>query len=234
MYGTATETPGETMQKLTIVINGSGGVGKDTLCGMAAGHFRVRNVSSITPVKQIASTCGWNGEKTDRARRFLSDLKNLLVAYNDYPNRCALEEYRSFLASDDEILFVHIREPEEIRKFVDGTGGEAVTLLVRGGKRFRKRRGGYGNDADDRVEQYHYDYVFYNDRPLDQTDAVFFRFLKKMIREQARRQKDDANPAQPASANGSGADSLSSGLDLSEDAQPLSLHDDAGESGTGQ
>ena len=140
-------------------------------------------INVITPIKQIATMCGWNGEKNDRARKFLADLKSLTVAYNDYPTRWILEEYRAFRESEDEIMFVHIREGEEIRKFVEGTDGEAITLLIRGGKRFHRRNATYGNTADDDVEKYRYDYVFYNDRPLDKTEEIFVSFLKRIFRE---------------------------------------------------
>ncbi len=173
------------MKKFVFVINGSGGVGKDTLCNLAAKHYRVRNVSSITPIKNIATLCGWNGEKNDRARKFLADLKSLTVAYNDYPTKWILEEYRRFCESEDEILFVHIREGAEIRKFVDGTDKAAITLLIRGGKRFHRHSATYGNTADDDVEKYRYDYVFYNDRPLDRTEEIFVSFLERIFRERA-------------------------------------------------
>ena len=126
------------MSKLVIVINGAGGVGKDTLCELASKHFKVKNISSITPVKKIAADCGWNGEKDDKARKFLSDLKRVLVEYNDYPTAWALSEYKKFLSSDDEVMFVHIREGEEIEKFVKATCGAAKTLLVSGGERMTK------------------------------------------------------------------------------------------------
>lgn len=174
------------MKKFVFVINGPGGVGKDTLCAMAAKHFKVRNVSSITPIKEIAAKCGWGGEKTDRARKFLADLKALTVAYNDYPTKWITEAYTEFLSSDDEIMFVHIREGEEIRKFVQATEGRAITLLVRGGRRFHHRGGAYGNSADDDVEKYHYDYVYYNDRPLADTEQIFVGFLSHIMRERSR------------------------------------------------
>jgi cytidylate kinase len=167
------------MKKLTLVINGRGGVGKDTLCEVAARHFRVRNVSSITPIKALAAQCGWMGEKTDAARRFLSDLKSLTAAYNDYPTRFITEEYRRFLTSEDEILFVHIREGSEIAKFVAATGGEARTLLVRA----ERRMGGhlYGNTSDDLVEEYPYDYYFSNDDTPEVAAERFLAFLRKIL-----------------------------------------------------
>lgn len=168
--------------KLTIIINGAGGVGKDTLCAIAARRYRTRNVSSITPIKEIAARCGWAGEKTDKARKFLSDLKRLAVEYSDYPTRYLTEQYRAFLESDDEILFVHIREPEEIAKFVSATGGAAKTLLVRGGKRFSHKGGIYGNASDDSVENYPYQYIFYNDRPLgEETERHFLSYLSIIL-----------------------------------------------------
>lgn len=169
------------MKKITFVINGAGGVGKDTLCDLAAKHFRVYNISTITPIKDIARMCGWNGEKTDKARRFLSDLKALTVEYNDYPTVWATERYHGFMQSDDEIMFLHIREPEEIAKFVAATEGAARTLLIRGGDRMKKSV--YGNVSDDRVEDYKYDYYFCNDKSLDQTEQAFCDLLRRAMEE---------------------------------------------------
>ena len=167
---------GELMKKLAIVINGAGGVGKDTLCNMAKSEFRVDNISSISPIKRIAKMCGWNGKKDDKSRKFLSDLKLLCVEYNDYPTVWAYNKYLAFLEGDDDIMFVHIREPEEIRKFVDKTGGAAKTLLIRGGERMKKSV--YGNVSDDSVENYSYDYYFTNDKGLDEAKSEFIAFLK--------------------------------------------------------
>ena len=168
--------------KLVIVINGCGGVGKDTLCEMAQKVYRVKNVSSITPIKELARQCGWTGEKTDKARKFLADLKALTVAYNDYPTAWLKGQYEAFLAGDEEIMFVHIREPEEIAKFVSVTGGRARTLLIRGGVRMAQR-GAYGNKADDEVEAYAYDHYFTNDKPLDEVEPLFLAALGEMLRQ---------------------------------------------------
>ncbi len=167
------------MKKIALVINGRGGVGKDTLCDLAAKHFRVYNISSVDPIKDIARTCGWDGRKDDKSRRFLSDLKALTVAYNNYPTVWAKERYFGFLESDYEIMFLHIREPEEIVKFVEATGGAAKTLLIRGGARMTKAS--YGNVSDDGVENYTYDYYFVNDKSLEEAERDFCALLESII-----------------------------------------------------
>lgn len=167
------------MNKCVIVINGAGGVGKDTLCELAAKHFKVYNVSSITPIKEIAKMCGWDGGKDDKSRKFLSDLKLLTVEYNDYPTAWAKARYDEFLASDDEIMFLHVREPREIAKFVRATNGAAKTLLIRGGDRMTKSH--YGNVSDDSVEEYSYDLYYVNDKTLDVAEAEFCELLKATL-----------------------------------------------------
>jgi guanylate kinase len=167
------------MKKVAIVINGGGGVGKDTLCDLASKHFKVINISTITPIKELARMAGWNGEKTDKARKYLADLKALCVEYNDFPTEWALSRYREFLDSDADILFVHIREPREIEKFVRATDGEAKTLLVRAKERLQ--RASYGNDADDCVENYEYDYYFSNDGTLAEAEEGFKALLKNVL-----------------------------------------------------
>jgi hypothetical protein len=167
------------MKKVAIVINGAGGVGKDTLCELASKHFKVKNISSITPIKEVAALCGWDGTKDNKARKFLSDLKNLCVEYNNYPTVWAKKEYDSFLRSDEEIMFVHIREPEEIEKFVKATDGKAKTLLIRGGKRMPV--GEYGNKSDDGVENYQYDYYFMNESTLDVAEEQFVMLLQRIV-----------------------------------------------------
>ncbi len=168
------------LSKLVIVINGKGGVGKDTLCEAVAKHFGgVKNVSSIMPIKEIAAQCGWDGSKDDRSRKFLADLKQLCVDYNDLPTVWLKAEYDKFLVSEDVVMFVHIREPEEIAKFVEATGGAAKTLLVRANTRLAKNV--YGNAADDNVEKYGYDLYFDNDGSEECTRAEFIRMISDLL-----------------------------------------------------
>ena len=78
-------------------------------------------------------------------------------------------------------MFVHIREPEEIAKFVKETGGRAKTLLVRGGARMKKSV--YGNVSDDRVEDYSYDYYFLNDRSIADAERGFKELVSRILKE---------------------------------------------------
>ncbi len=168
--------------KLTIVINGRGGVGKDTLCDCAAQYFRVRNISSITPIKEIARMHGWNGEKDLRSRKFLSDLKQVFTDYNDLPNRYMLAQHEEFVASDEQILFVHIRESEQIAAFVKlMSSAPVLTLLIRRNDEHAGEH--YGNISDDEVESYPYDYYYDNNAPLEETPERFAALLRRMAKE---------------------------------------------------
>lgn len=171
------------MRKPIIVINGAGGVGKDTLVGFAGEVYRIWNCSTIEPIKDAARLLGWEvSMKDDKSRKFLSDLKMLSTDYNELPLRYVMEKVERFLNCREhgDILFVHIREPHEIKKFVDAVkekyGRKPITLLVRRNAVMHQ----YGNVADDGVEGYEYDYYFDNNVPLEEARTAFLRFLKEM------------------------------------------------------
>lgn len=143
--------------KRIIVINGTGGCGKDTFVSYVTKYSKVYNFSSIDKVKEVATIIGWDGQKTEKDRKFLSDLKKLTTEYNDMSFNSIKEAISIFNDSDDEIMFIHIREPKEIKRVVDNFG--AKTLLI--------KRSGYdnitSNSSDADVENYDYDYIIYND-----------------------------------------------------------------------
>ena len=168
-------------KKLVIIINGKGGTGKDTVCELTARHYKVRNISSIDPIKKIARQHGWKGEKDAKARRFLSDLKQAFVAYNDLPNTFVQEQYRQFLDSDEELMFVHIREGAQIDDFKAQVSTKCVTLLIHSEGR---SQGAYGNASDDGAEDYPYDYRYVNDQPLARLEEDFMAFLRTILEDQ--------------------------------------------------
>ena len=144
------------MDKYIVIINGTGGSGKDSFVEFVSKYNKVVNVSSVDKVKDIATLMGWDGGKTEKDRKFLSDLKKLATDYNEMPLRDMKEKVEKFKESDNEIMFLHIREPEEIQKAVDIFG--AITLLI--------RREGHktitSNYSDASVENYNYDYIITN------------------------------------------------------------------------
>ena len=83
---------GVRVDKLVVIINGSGGVGKDTVCDAAAAFWKTRNISSITPILRVAESAGWDGVKTPASRRFLSELKQSCTEFNDLPFRYCTEQ----------------------------------------------------------------------------------------------------------------------------------------------
>lgn len=166
------------MNKLVIVINGRGGVGKDALCSGVESVYRVSNISAITPIKEIASNYGWTGDKDNKSRRFLSQLKRVFSEYNDLPNNYLLEKYNEFLNDDRQLLFVHIRESEQINHFISFIKIPCITLLIR--RKEVDLLSQYGNESDDDVANYSYDYYFDNDLPYEESKEQFIAFIKKI------------------------------------------------------
>lgn len=166
------------MKKLVVVINGAGGVGKDTMCAFASELYQVRNVSSVEPIKAIARLGGWDGDKSDKSRRLLSDLKALFTQYNDLCFHYICQEYEEFLKSDEQVMFVHIREPEEIGRFVAMNPKHIKTLLITNS---RKENHVYQNASDDNVDQYLYDYIYDNKFSLRDSRGTFQRFFQDLF-----------------------------------------------------
>lgn len=166
------------MEKIVIIINGVGGAGKDTICDLAAKYYKVKNISAITPIKDIAQNYGWNGEKDAKSRKFLSDLKRIFIEYNDLPTRYLYGQYIDFLESKNEILFVHIREKEEIEKFKKLVDIRCKTLLI---DRQNIDVEKWGNASDDEVKNYHYDLYFENNGSLSEVEQKLVSFLASLI-----------------------------------------------------
>lgn len=158
-----------------VIINGAPRAGKDTfveICKNLVGNERCLNVSTVDFVKEVARFAGWDGNKTPEARKFLSDLKDIMTEYGNIPfkkvtqtiniYRLELEEYTSDYYIANSIVFIHCREPQEIDKFKNELG--AKTLLIR---RPDVEGDECSNHADAEVFNYDYDYTIYNDGTLD-------------------------------------------------------------------
>lgn len=159
--------------KKIVVINGSGGSGKDTVIDYAMEILKetyLERCSSVDQVKEIAKLFGWNGQKDDKSRKLLSDLKDTWTGYNDGPFKYIQSRFES---TDSNLLFIHVREPFEIEKIVKSYGDSTVTLLIK-----RPNTEIFDNHADREVEKYNYDYIIENSGSLDELKENVRIFLK--------------------------------------------------------
>lgn len=180
----------ETVKKYckVICVNGAKRSGKDTftqLCQQYLGEDRSYAVSSVDFVKWVAKEAGWDGTKTEKDRKFLSDLKDLLTQWNDVPYHKIMESvsdrilYQKARCIDcnNLVVFVHVREPEEIAKLAERVN--AKTLLIR---RASAEEVTCSNHADEEVLNYDYDYVIDNNGTLSDLAAKAIEFCEMSLK----------------------------------------------------
>ena len=190
------------MNRAICVINGKGGAGKDTLIsslGKGDDCIDCLNVSSIDPIKDICCQFNKNGEKDLAYRKLLADTKKLVDDYCKetngigYTDEYLLREVKDFIGvskadySAVPIMFVHIREPENIRNFVEMTRKECmlardkdtniVTLLVKSDR----EKETYGNSADDFVDHYPYDFIYKSRGDIQQDGERFKSIIRDYV-----------------------------------------------------
>ena len=152
--------------KVVIIINGSGGVGKDTLCTIASKNFECLNISSVDEVKGIANLfTNWDSSKKEsKDRKFLSDLKNLLTEYCDRPFTYMMKRVEEFNKNTSkQILFIHSREIMEINRLKAAIFNKfnipCFSLVVIQSNTNPVK---WGNSSDDDIDAKDYDIVFDN------------------------------------------------------------------------
>lgn len=168
------------MNKQIFVINGSGGVGKDTFVELVSIELNdilkkfhtVINFSSVDRVKDIAREIGWSGKKTEKDRKFLSDLKILTSEYCDMPFKSMEKRVNKFLKDEEsKLLFLHIREPEEITRAVKKFGAKTILVIRNTVKHITS------NMADENVFNYNYDFVIENNGTIDELNEKAKAFV---------------------------------------------------------
>lgn len=163
------------MKKNIIVINGSGGVGKDTFVSICSEFKKVLNISTVDKVKEAANILvDWNGDKDEKYRKLLVDLKKLSIDYNDAPTNYICKKAEEFMKSDDELMFIHIREGYEIDKVKKLL--PIKTLLITNPNIELI----ISNDSDKKVTEYKYDYYIDNNGTIDDLRLKALDFVKKL------------------------------------------------------
>ena len=178
-----------------VVINGTGTSGKNTFVDfvkevyleekvLGKPHVEIYDISTVDKVKEFATQIfGWNGEKDERSRRMLSDLKDTWSLYSNGPlaNITKTVVENSLINSTfgvDSLFFIHCREPEEIAKLVktfSTVAGSCKTLLIN-----RPDTSVKGNHADENVADYEYDIVIQNDSDLKEFRHKAEDFLRQI------------------------------------------------------
>lgn len=164
------------MKKQIVVINGSGGVGKDTFIDLCEIYTDTCRISTVDKVKEAAKALGWTGGKTERDRLFLSDLKLLAGEYNDHSYCYVRDSISKFEKSNDAyVMFIHCREPKEIERLANDFN--ALTLLIKN----KNVSGISSNMADANVDKYTYDFIINNDGGFHDFEEKARIFVDKIL-----------------------------------------------------
>lgn len=150
-----------------VVVNGYPLSGKDTFVGYCRDALLLNcithNISSVDRVKQAASLLGWNGEKDVIDRNFLSNLKDLSTFAYDAPYKYMLSCIEERLQPEDNhVFFFHIREPEEIKKFVSKIPYKTTSVFLVN----QNAATHFVNTGDSQVTNYPYKHYISNNGSL--------------------------------------------------------------------
>lgn len=176
------------MSKLKVIIlNGSGGVGKDTFYKYCNNYISntynkdyvvITHISMVDVAKHIAKMTGWNGDKTERDRKYLSDIKDLIDNYGD----TSMNNIKQYIASlsyqygaYDRYVFIDSREPKDIKRLVDEY--DAITVFIKNDNVDNI----ISNHADADVENYEYDYYIDNSGTLDDLEDNVVSFMSNVL-----------------------------------------------------
>jgi hypothetical protein len=156
-----------------------GGSGKDTWASLLNKYIPTLKYSIVDLPKEAAKVLGWDGSKTEKDRRFLSDIMDLSTGYNDAPFKDVLSLVTDFKNNKDyaeyEVLIIDMRDPKDIARAVKAFGAE--TILIRNPNVIKIE----SNHADRDVENYEYDYIIENDGTLEQLERVAKLFVCDVI-----------------------------------------------------
>ena len=165
-----------------VIINGSGGSGKDTIVELTRTYFsqyKVENISTIDDVKFIAHRMGWNGIKDEKGRQFLSDLKKIWTEYNNGANLRVLQKLvdldnQENFHTKEHIVFVHCRETDAIEWFIERLENRKIktcTVLIK-----RENIEKFLNSSDQNVDLYDYDITILNNGTIENLEKVCKKF----------------------------------------------------------
>lgn len=170
-----------------IIVNGPPRAGKDTAIEFMTRAFKqrgytVREFSSIDPVRNQMQFFGIDvTQKTPADRKLLATIGDALQEHSDYrTNQCIAEAKKFFdwVKSHRDpimkgVMFIHIREPDLIKKLELDMTVPVTTVYVKGGLSESVE---HNNPADANTEKMNYDIYIFNNGSLgglfDQCESV--------------------------------------------------------------
>jgi hypothetical protein len=177
-----------------VVVNGAPRSGKDTFCESCKRYCdanelaNVMVLSSVDPIKQMLYNFGWDGQKSDDIRDIIVKMKQIWINAQNGPTAFMLTNIMEFHKNhicEDNIVFLHIREPEEIDKIRDILAGfnaigiEFYTILL------TREQADHSDqrDADntDIIESYKYDKILENNGDYSDLDRLSERFVDWLL-----------------------------------------------------
>ncbi len=162
------------MNKIFIVCDS-----EDVFSNAIENYIPTLKYSIVDLPKEAAKVLGWDGGKTEKDRRFLSDIMDLSTDYNDAPFKDVLSLVTDFKNNKDytkyKVLIIDMRAPRDITRAVETFGAETILLRNPNVDNIDS------NHADRDVENYEYDYIIENDGTLEQLEKVAKIFVHDII-----------------------------------------------------
>lgn len=153
----------------TFIINGAPMSGKDTFVRQLQKEFpdQVVNFSTIDSVKELYKVAGWDGKKDAESRKVLSDMKDYLTKKIDLPFLEVQSKISETLktasnSEKDMMLFIHVREPQEIDRLKKAHPDIVTIQVVRNCIKDLPA----SNHADANINDYQYDITVYNNETV--------------------------------------------------------------------
>ena len=160
-------------------MNGVGASGKGEFVTRINKYIPTLKYSIVDLPKEAAKVLGWDGSKTEKDRRFLSDIMDLSTDYNDAPFKDVLSLVTDFKNNKDyaeyKVLIIDMRDPKDIARAVKTFGAETILIDNPNVGKIES------NHADANVNNYEYDYIIENDGTLEQLDAMAKLFVRDII-----------------------------------------------------
>ena len=165
------------------VVNGLPTSGKTTFEKIVVEEAENQNktvmiTSIIDIVKICAESLGWEGAKTLKDRKFLSDFKDALEEWRDIPFTSIKSNYNIAKDCNIDLLFIDAREPKDIERIKQEFN--AKSILIHRDEVVNQK---LSNHADSNVYETAYDYIIYNNADLNNLRESAIIFLEEVLRE---------------------------------------------------